>query len=394
MLPGPPSGNAARLPMTPQMDALVTAADIPSSVAGIRALGRAGLRVLAAGPRRTAAGFWSRYAAGRALCPDGPVDPEGFVARVAELAERHGPLVVYPGQDEGLSALMEAADRLPEQAVLPYPGAAPLAVLRDKRRLADLAATQGMDSPATLLVGRAADLVAGDLPDGAVVKPARPGGAFRSVRVADAAASVRAVLTEAPGHEELVLQERLTGRLMAVSVVVGRDGELVRRFQQVAIRTWPEDAGISSLAVSVEPDEDLAEASRRLLASAGYWGLAQLQFIDTAGGPRLIDVNTRFYGSLALALASGVDLPPAWHDVVVGRPAGSPGPYTVGVTYRWLEADIIAATRGVRGRLFSRAPRPRTGPMWAGDDPVASLMFGFAAIEAAVRWRLRRTADG
>ncbi|MGH2837074.1 MAG: ATP-grasp domain-containing protein, partial [Thermoleophilaceae bacterium] len=178
--------------------------------------------------------------------------------------------------------------------------------------------------------------------------------------------------------------------LMAVSVVVGRDGELVRRFQQVALRTWPADAGISSLAVSVEPDDALIEACRSLLAAAGYWGLAQLQFLDAESGRRLIDVNTRFYGSLALALAAGVDLPPAWHAVTLGRPAGTPDDYRVGVTYRWLEADLMAAMHGMAGRLRTGAGRPRTGPMWSGDDPVSSALFALAAVGGPLRRRLRR----
>lgn len=376
------------------MDALVTAADIPSSVAGVRALGRAGLRVLAVGPRRTSAGFWSRYAAGHAIGPDGVADPDRFVARVAELAERHGPLVVYPGQDEELNALIEAAGSLPEQAVLPYPGSAPLAALRDKSRLSELAAAAGLATPQNLLTGRAAELAVGDLPDGAVVKPAEPGAVVRDVRVAESAEKLRELLAGAPAGEELVLQERVAGQLMAVAVVVARDGGLVRRFQQVATRTWPEDAGISNLAVSIDPDAELIEATRSMLATAGYWGLAQVQFLDAGDGPRLIDVNTRFYGSMALALAAGVDLPVAWHAVALGRPAGEPAPYRVGVSYRWFEADVMAAMHGAPGRLFSRPPRPRTGPMWARDDPVASLMFGVAAIGGALRWRLRGRSGG
>ncbi len=371
------------------MDALVTAADVPSSVAGLRALGRAGLRVLAVGPRRTAPALWSRYAAARALAPDPVADPDGFLATVGELADRHGPLVVYPGEDEGLNVLIGAGGRLPERASLPYPGPGPLAALRDKRRLADLAAASGLATPRTLFGGRVAELAGGDLPDGAVVKPARPGGAFAKVRVAESADDLRELLAAVPADEELVLQERLAGRLMALAVVIGRDGTLVRRFQQVATRTWPEDAGISSLAFSIEPDEDLAEAARSLLAAAGYWGLAQLQFIDTGDGPALIDVNTRYYGSMALALAAGVDLPGAWHSVALGRPAGGPGPYRVGVAYRWLEADFIAALSGVRGRLFPRPPGPRTGPMWTRDDPAASAMFAALGVTGPLWRRLR-----
>jgi predicted ATP-grasp superfamily ATP-dependent carboligase len=372
------------------MDALVTDAHIPSAVTGMRALGRAGLKVIALAPDRRAAGLRSRYAAARAVGPDAIDDPRGFVQAVAEEAERHGRVVVYPGQDEALNALLDAQADLPAAAHLPYAGPEPLAELRDKGRLSELAATAGLPTPTLLASGRADALLGVELPDGAVVKPVRPGGDFPEARVAMSRESLREILAAAPQDVELMLQERLSGRLMAVSVVVDRDGALVRRFQQVAVRTWPEDAGISSLAVSVEPDEDLVEACRSLLASAGHWGLAQLQFIDSVDGPRLIDVNTRFYGSLALALAAGVDLPSAWHAVALERPAGRPEPYRTGVVYRWLEADLMAAARGRPRHLFSRARRPRTGPMWAWDDPAASIVFAAGALAGPLARRLRR----
>jgi len=372
------------------MDALVTDAHIPSSVTGLRALGRAGLSVAALAPGRSAAGLWSRYTRARALGPDSVADPDGFRTAVAKLAERHGPLVVYPGQDEAINALIGGPGTLSEHVELPYPGPGPLAALRDKSRLAELASGAGLASPRTIVTGAAAELAeAADLPDGAVVKPVHPGGAFPTVMVAVSREALRALVAGAPPAEQLMLQERVTGRLMALAVVVGRDGALVRRFQQVALRTWPEAAGISRLAVSVEPDEHLAEASRSLLAAAGYWGIAQLQFLDGPDGPRLIDVNTRFYGSLALALAAGVDLPSAWHAVTRGLPAGQPQAYRVSVTYRWLEADVMAAMRGAPRALFARVPRPRTGPMWARDDPVASAMFAAGSVGGALARRLR-----
>ncbi len=370
------------------MDALVTDAHIPSAVSGIRALGREGLNVAALAPRRSAVGLWSRYCADRVVGPDSVTDPGGFIAAVQRVVEHHGRLVVYPGQDEALNAL--AAADLPADAVLPYPGTEPLEALRDKGRLAGLAADVGIATPSTLAVGAPQTLLASELPDGAVVKPSLPGGAFAEVRLADSRDELRVLLETVPPSEGLVLQERLTGRLMAVSVVVDREGGLASRFQQLALRTWPPDAGISSLAVSVEPDEELVEACRALLAAAGYWGLAQLQFIDAAGGRRLIDVNTRFYGSLALALAAGVNLPAAWHSVTLERPAGGPEPYRAGVSYRWVEADLMAAIRGIRGRLTARGPRPRTGPMWARDDPFASVLFAAGAVGGGLWRRLGR----
>ena len=380
------------MPNTSRMDALVTDVHIASAVAGVRALGRVGLDVVGLAPRRGAAGLWSRYCAARAIGPDSLTDADGFVDAVRRVIERHGRLVVYPGQDEALNALMADAPAMPAEAVLPYPGAEPLAALRDKARLAGLAAAAGLSTPSTLAAGSAGDVLSGELPDGAVVKPSHPGGAFADVRLADSREDLRALLATVAPDEGVVLQERLSGRLMAVSMVVDRDGALVRRFQQVALRTWPADAGISSLAVSVEPDEALVEACRSLLAAGGYWGLAQLQFIDAPGGRRLIDVNTRFYGSLALALAAGVNLPAAWHAVTLAEPAGAPESYRVGVSYRWVEADLMAATRGEPGRLFSRGPRPRTGPMWARDDLVASALFSAGALGGGITRRLGRRA--
>ena len=372
------------------MDALITDAHIPSSVTGLRALGRSGLRVVALGPSRAAAGLWSRHAAARALGPDAIEDPRGYVRAVAGEAERHGRLVVYPGQDESLNALLDARADLPADALLPYAGHESLAALRDKARLSELAAASGLPTPTLLASGRADALLEGELPDGAVVKPVRPGGDFPEAVAAPSRKSLREILAGAPPAANVMLQEHVTGRLMAVSVVVDRDGGLVRRFQQVAVRTWPEAAGISSLAVSVEPNEDLVEAARSLLAAAGHWGLAQLQFIEGPDGPRLIDVNTRFYGSLALALAAGVDLPGAWHAVALGQPAGRPEPYRTGVFYRWLEADLMAAAHGRPRHLFSRPRRPRTGPMWARDDPAASALFAAGAVAAPIARRLRR----
>src|SRR2546428_63492 len=83
-----------------RLDALVTDVHFRSAVAGLRGLGRAGLEVLALGPSRSAAGRWSRYAAGRGVAPEVSRDPAGFVREAVRLAERYGPLVVYPCREE------------------------------------------------------------------------------------------------------------------------------------------------------------------------------------------------------------------------------------------------------------------------------------------------------
>jgi predicted ATP-grasp superfamily ATP-dependent carboligase len=380
------------------MDALVTDVHIRSVVAGLRGLGRGGVRSIAVAPCRMAAGRWSRYAAKRATVPDPAGDPIGHVAKVVALAERHGPLVVYPGREVTINALFQAAPDLPEAVVLPYRSPESLARLRDKRELASLAEGAGLSTPRVLYEGAVADIDPAALAFPCAVKPARPGSGLWSTAIASSPGELDAVVSALPAGEPVLVQERARGALVSVAVVVGRDGALAACFQQVASRTWPADAGVSSRALSVDPDAELAERVRRLLTGAGYVGLAQLQFLDSDRGRLLIDVNPRFYGSLPLALAAGVNLPHVWHRVVSGEMGIEPEPYRVGLAYRWLEADIVDAFHGDMAALMRRPPRLATGALWAADDPVASALLAAAAtrerVAQMVRGRVGRVRGG
>jgi biotin carboxylase len=371
------------------MRALVTDVHTRSGVAGLRALGYAGIEVVALGPTRTAAGLWSRHRAARTVGPDAVVDPFGFATAVVRHAEGHGPVVVYPGQEAGIDPVLDAAART-SAVVLPYPGAAALHALRDKRTLPALAEEAGLSSPRMLVEAAAKELAGQRLPTPCVVKRTRLGSQARA-RVVSSPAALRTVLRELPADERVLVQERVSGPLVGLALVVDRDGGVVARLQQVALRTWPSEAGGSSLAVSTAPDEYLTRASAHLLAKAGYWGLAQLQFIGTERGPVLIDVNTRFYGSMPLALACGVNLAEAWHAVAVcgPYPAGRLD-YRTGVSYRSLRHELAAAAAGSPSRLLRRAPRPRSGALWARDDPLPSALLTAQAVSAPLGRRLFR----
>ena len=374
--------------------ALVTDVDLRNAVAGVRGLGRANIPVVGISAHRAAAGLRSRYVMERARGPNVLTDPACFVESIARVAKRCGPIVVYPGREEALDALLDHQAELPPEAILPYPSPAIVRSLRYKPGLAALAESVGLSSPRTLVEASAAELARSAVPVPCVAKEVAPGGAVELTTVIETVAELEAFLLRLPEHQPLLLQERVAGPLGALSLVLSRKGEVAARFQQVASRTWPQRAGPSSLAVSVEPDERLVEKARRLLAAAGYWGFAELQFLGVGETPALIDINPRFYGSLPLALACGVNLPASWHGVTLDGSVGSrPAPYRVGVSYRWLEADLSAALQGAPRRLFARRSGPRVGAMWASDDVVPSaLLTAQAVTERVNRLILRRAA--
>ena len=371
-----PATPDVRRPGTGAHPALVTDAHLRSVLAGLRALGRAGVAVVAAAPDRGAPGLWSRHATVRLSGCAGFTRAEDLAAAVARLTAERGPLVLYPGQETTIDAVLDAWAKFPAEAVLPYPSPEPLRLLRDKRTLAGLARDAGLGAPATLVEGTAGELARAHPRLPCVLKPVASGGALPTARPVEDEDELRALLGALPADEPLLVQERLSGLLSALAVVLANDGAVVARFQQSALRTWPAEAGNSSKAVSVAPDEALVERAAAMLRSVGYAGLAQLQFVGRPGGLALIDANLRFYGSLPLALAAGVNLPGAWHASVTGRDVPSPGPYRVGVSYRWFAGDAMAAVRGRPGLLFERRERGSTGAVWSSEDPLPGILSG------------------
>jgi hypothetical protein len=91
-----------------------------------------------------------------------------------------------------------------------------------------------------------------------------------------------------------------------------------------------------------------------------------VEFKLTRDGPRLMEINGRIWGSLALAVKSGVDFPARIVDLYVsdgGAGALEPaGAYAVGVRSRDLTLELtwIASVLGGRKKYpFLRAPRRR-----------------------------------
>jgi predicted ATP-grasp superfamily ATP-dependent carboligase len=372
------------------MDALVTDAHERAVVAGLRGLGVSGVSVTALAPDWSGAGLWSRFTADRTVGPDPAVDAAGFADRVGQLTAERGPMVVYPGREEAIEALLDRWNQMPPSAVLPYPGVAPLRAIRDKARLPALAAAAGFRAPATISVTTAAALASSVTEFPCIVKPGAPVGRLKSAHLVRTEDELRTLLRRrrVPGGEPVLMQEWLQGPLVSLEVVIGRKGQLVGRFQQVTQRTWPAAAGSIAFGTSVEPDERLAGEASRMLADAGYWGLAQLDFVSTGDGPVLVDVNPRFYSCLPLAIACGVNLPAAWHAVALDEPARCPDAYPTGVSFRWLEGDLVAAARGFPRLLLKRAPPPRVGSMWASSDPIPGIMLAMGVVGS----RLRRLA--
>jgi predicted ATP-grasp superfamily ATP-dependent carboligase len=339
---------------------LLIADEYYASLAGVRAL-RAGGYVPIVGTITTD-GYAqrSRDAAGSVLLPAPSDGEEPFRDALGEVIRDAGIAVVLPANEAALTALA-GRDDVVEPASLAAPHARSLRRLTDKSALAEAAAEAGISTPVGVVVPPGGlDGVLGDITFPAVVKPLRSvdrdgaGGAVQLPRAArvEAAAELRARIEQAPSYSWLV-QPFLQGALVAVAGV-SYLGETLCTVHQRAHRIYPKDSGVSAFAETVLADDGLDERVRQLLATAGFTGVWQMQFITAPDGCRLIDFNPRLYGSLALAVAAGANLPAILIDAVLGREPQQCS-YRAGVRYRSEMRELGVLTEALRDRDMRRA---------------------------------------
>jgi predicted ATP-grasp superfamily ATP-dependent carboligase len=348
---------------------LVSGDEFHASLALVRGLRAGGyLPVLAVALRGTYASR-SRAIAAVVYVPHAHDTPAAFAEALARAAIDLEVDAILPGTEASLMALAQRRDSLPCELGAPAPEVVDLAT--DKGRVLALAATSGLDTPPSI-VASPAELAAraDEISYPAILKPLRTRlelgdsrlAYYKACRVADDD-ELRAALDGLP-EADWVVQPYLDGGLSAVSGVAW-EGRLACPVHQISRRIWPPHVGYSSYAETVAADPDLESRVASLLEEIGWSGLFQAQFLRAADGRRfLIDFNPRAYGSLALAVHAGANLPALWAALVLGT-TPPPMRYRPGVRYRLEHNDLRAIARtgrdgDIRRALAALLPRPRT----------------------------------
>jgi predicted ATP-grasp superfamily ATP-dependent carboligase len=156
------------------------------------------------------------------------------------------------------------------------------------------------------------------------------------------------------------------------------EGRVVCACHQRSVRIWPPRIGSSSYAQTVARDVELEARVSRLLESIGWRGIYGVQFVFADGRTYAIDLNPRVYGSAALAIAAGHNLPAIWTSLLLEGDADV-GDYEVGVHYRYEEDDLRALLAELRdgnivGALAGVLPRRRTvHAVFSLRDPLPAL---------------------
>lgn len=363
---------------------LISGEELTGGLAAVRALRAGGYDPWVAQTRPNSLAARSRSCKGVVETPDPAWDPTAFVEALVRASERFQMAAVLPGSEDALLALAARRDSFPAGVAVGCDDIDAVERALRKPVLHALAAQSGLRPlPSVLVRAREARLGTAGVTYPAVLKPARtktvahtgklerePARLVRSADEFETAMSGSAV-------DEWLLQPFVEGRL-AASCGVAWNGDVVCMSHQIAERIWPPGFGISAYAVTVPPDKEREDGVRRLIKAVGWSGIFQVQFLLDHETAYVIDLNPRFYGSLALAVAAGLNLPTIWVNLLLGRPTGELA-YRVGTRYRAEANDFRALAEVARTNGWAKAaraglPRRRTAhAVFSLRDPLPAL---------------------
>jgi predicted ATP-grasp superfamily ATP-dependent carboligase len=341
---------------------LVTDAGRGSAISFIRSLGRKGWNIIAADSTPMSPGFYSRYTWKRLVYPEPESEPDELVDALFSAACDWGVDLIIPVTDEVILPLSAQRERFEGICKLALPEPELLEIVTDKIKTLELACRQGVPVPKTVLVHTVREACdrAPEMGWPVVLKPQvsrlyrdRTSVEFFSVCYADGFDSLVKQMQRFEGRCPILLQEYYPGSGKGVELLLNQ-GKPLAAFQHRRIREVPVHGGASSFRESVPLETDLYTYSIDLLGALNWTGLAMVEFKAGVEGAKLMEINGRVWGSLPLAVRSGMDFPGLMAELYLfGPPALESLPrldYRIGIRVRNLSLDTVWIATVLSGR--------------------------------------------
>ncbi len=373
------------------MKALVTDGHFRKTLAVVRSLGRRGVYVTVGERTFLNTSFFSKYCSKRLLYPSPRRQPDQFIDFLLRELKGNRYDTLFPMEEETLLLIAKYQSEISKHTYLLIPELQKIEYVRDKGNLIRFAESRGIPVPKTLYglpppslggeeVGEKVNF--SSLPVPAVVKPRISSGSFGIAYVEKRENLASAYQRVHQRYPFPLIQEYIPdgGGMFGFSALFDESSNLKAAFIHKKLRMYPVQGGPSTLREGVEHPQ-IMELGLSLLRSLNWVGVAMAEFkVDPRDGiPKLMEVNPRFWGSLQLAIFSGVDFPYLMLKMAKGEKFDPVLPHTVGKRSRWLLfGDILHFINNPeRFRLqppFFRFFEPNTcDDIISRDDPLPVL---------------------
>jgi len=374
-------------------------------LAVMRSLGRQGLQVHLAWCDPELPATSSRYLHTFHELPEYSAGDETWLVALNRLVERHDYALIIPCNDYAVTPLQHFRGRLTASGNWYLLDDASFQTTFDKFRTGELARKLGIPTPKEMLVETNADRLQnqGDINSWmagirypAYIKPRTSVTKTdvvhkRSVQRVTDPVELRNALSTLQNPDGVLIQESFDGEGHGVEILAFA-GEVLVEMQHRRLRETIH--GGSTYRESVQLNPELTAAVAAAIAELGYTGVAMFEFRvnPQTGEYVLLEINARFWGSLALAIAAGADFPHYLYQMLVSGRRDFPKKFKTGVRCRNLLMDLRnikqnSGTRTVVWHLFTVFFRRDHHDHWAWDDWKPQFRLFFVSIRSFVRNR-------
>ncbi len=311
-----------------------------------RSLSKKGVDVYTSDSSPAAMAFSSRYSKGHFLYPSPFRQQEQFIECLIDNVHKYHAEVLIPTLEESY-LISKYKHEISKHVKVVLPDYEQILMVHNKDRWSLKAAELGILVPRTHTVSElhSDNSIITDLRYPVLIKPKQGGGGWAISRV-DSPSDLKKIVN-AHDHNGLswdrfFVQERIEGHEHCVAMLYC-NGSYRAKVAYRQLRDYPIDCGQATLRISSN-NKDAEYSLQKLLDHLSWHGVCQADFIidKKTNAPYLIDMNPRFWGSLAQSIASGVDFPYLVYEIATKGDIDPILSFQEGKLSQWLGGDVGA----------------------------------------------------
>lgn len=326
------------------MSAIVTNAKNRISYNIVRSLGQKGIEVHTSDFAALSMSFASRYSTSHFLYPSPFSYQKEFIECMIQNIKHLKAHVLIPVFEETY-LISKFKDKLSKHVRMVIPDYDQILTAHNKDKWIPIANRLNIPVPQSYSIDelRNRTAIIKRLHFPVLVKPKQGGGGWAISQI-DSSQKLESFLNQKTyidlPWDRFFIQEKIEGETYCVAMLF-RQGEYRAKVSYKQIREYPVTGGQATMRISVH-NECMEGYFERLLKELKWHGICQSDFVidRETNIPYLIDINPRFWGSLAQGIASGVDFPYLLYKIAVDGNIKTVKGFKSGVMTRWIGGDL------------------------------------------------------
>lgn len=329
------------------------------TLACVRSLGKRGINFVVGGESKYDLSLFSKYSKEKFTYTSPRLDILDFISDINSNIHKFDAGLVFPTSEAAILACDKHRKEINEKLLIPK--REEIKIMFSKKNTLNLAKTLGVTIPTTFfLTNENPDEIIKKINFPVIIKAesseklkgnriVKGGGTSYIFNRGQLLNEYQKRIKHTP---TLLIQEFIAGFGVGVSGIF-KNGKPIVLFGHKRIREKNPFGGPSALAESISIDKELLESTKRIMEKIGYTGPAMVEYkVDrNTKIPYLMEINGRFWGSILVPLAAGLDLPYIWWKVINNmKVEPEETKYKVGIRGRYLLGDTKSLFLTLKGK--------------------------------------------